>query len=126
MPTKPTTREAIKRAISEFGPMTIQELAEELGKPVKTIGSCVSESRNTKAKHFYVKEWRPQVGISGLPSGVYALGKREDAPKPPTDLKASQARYYLRNKEKIKLRNKLKRMRRQRNPFMTLIQQVTT
>lgn len=121
MPMKPTTRDAIKRLIKEFGPMTVQELADELGKPAKTIGSCISESRRRPEKHFYVKEWRPQIGVAGLPSGVYAIGNRKDAQKPETDVKATRASYYRKHKAKIKL----KRGNRAINPFTALITQVT-
>lgn len=121
MPTKPTTRDAIKRAIREYGPMTAQELAGELGKPVKTIGSCISTSRSGKKKHFYVKEWRPQVGIAGLAAGVYAVGNRPDAEPLVYDRKVINARSYQKNKALIKMR----RSGRQTNHFASLISQVT-
>ncbi|MEK6418437.1 MAG: hypothetical protein V4801_02455 [Burkholderia gladioli] len=121
MPTKPTTRNAIKAAIREHGPMTVQELAEELEKSIKTVGSCIASSRAGKKKHFYVISWRPQVGISGKPAGVYSLGNRADAPKPITDRKATCARYYKQNKARIKL----KRGGRAITPFTSLITQIT-
>lgn len=121
MPTKPTTRDAIKRAIREFGPMTVQELAEELGKNPKTIGSCISTSRSGKKKHFYVKDWRPQVGIAGLAAGIYAVGNRPDAEPFVHDRKATNARYYANNKALIKVR----RTGRSSNHFTSLIAQVT-
>jgi hypothetical protein len=121
MPTKPTTRDAIKRAIREYGPMTARELAEELGKSVKTIGSCISTSRSGKKKHFYVKDWRPQMGIAGLAAGIYAIGNRPDAEPFVQNRKATNARYYQNNKALIKVR----RAGRQTNHFASLISQVT-
>ncbi|VWB07722.1 hypothetical protein [Burkholderia lata] len=121
MPTKPTTRDAIKRAIKEYGPMTVQELAVELEKRVKTVGSCISSSRAGKKKHFYVKEWRPQVGIAGLAAGVYAIGSHRDAEPFTQNRKATNARYYQNNKGLIKVR----RAGRQVNHFASLISQVT-
>ncbi|ARL90996.1 hypothetical protein BOC57_35020 [Burkholderia pseudomallei] len=121
MPTIPTTREAIRHAIQEFGPMTVQELAEELGKLPRTIGSCISSSRTGKKKYFYIKEWRPQVGIAGLAAGVYAVGNRRDAEPYIPNRKATSSRYYQNNKGLIKAR----RTTRPAGPFTSLINQVT-
>ncbi|WP_186183761.1 hypothetical protein [Burkholderia gladioli] len=122
MPAQPRTREAIAQAIRDFGPMTCQELAQELGMHIKTIASCLSYARSGKEKHFHVVAWRPQRGISGLPAGVYALGDRRDAKPPVTDRRASQSRYYQNNKARIKV----KRGNRDINPFTSLITQVTS
>jgi hypothetical protein len=122
MARAPELREAIKRVIREHGPMTVTEIAEELGRSLITIGSCISTARTGKVKHFYVKTHKPQVGRSGVPAGVYAIGARKDAEPPPADRKAGDRRYYAKNKAAIKLR----RTPRANNHFRSLITQVVT
>ncbi|MDW9243589.1 hypothetical protein C7S13_3067 [Burkholderia cepacia] len=101
--------------------MTVLELAEELGMNPRTVGSSMSNARVGKKKHFYIVDYRPQVGNSGLAAGIYAIGNRKDAVRPPPDKKAAGARYYQNHKATIKL----KRGRRDINPFTALITQVT-
>ncbi|OJB09142.1 hypothetical protein [Burkholderia ubonensis] len=121
MPQPPKTRDAIKKLLREFGPLSAVEIAEELGMSLKAISSCLSTSRTGKHKHFYIVGYRPQVGISGLPAGLYAEGNRKDAVPPPCDKKAIGARYYQNHKATIKL----KRTTRRAGPFTSLITQVT-
>lgn len=121
MPTPPTTREAIKRLLREHGPMTVLEIAEEMKKPASTVSSCISTARAGKKKHFYVAGHRPQVGISGMPAGLYAVGNRPDAEPPEHNRKAIGARYYQNNKARIKLRRGVREI----NPFTSLISQIT-
>ncbi|MFP3705939.1 hypothetical protein [Paraburkholderia tropica] len=122
MATPPKTRDAVTRLIREHGPMTIAELAEELGKPKKTVNSCVSSARAGKVKHFYIKDWRRQVGRSGLPAAIFALGNRRDAPYPGADKKTTDRRSYEKHKAIIKLR----RSTRAASPFKTMISQLVT
>ncbi|RQZ08924.1 hypothetical protein DF105_01070 [Burkholderia stagnalis] len=120
MPQPSTTRNAIKKLISDLGPLTAAEIAEELGMTLKAISSCLSTSRTGKRKHFYIVDHRPQVGVSGLPAGIYAVGNRKDAAPPPCDKKGTAARYYQNHKATIKL----KRTTRKAGPFTSLIVQV--
>ncbi|KVN08211.1 hypothetical protein WT09_30780 [Burkholderia stagnalis] len=121
MPHPSTTRDAIKKLIRDLGPLTAAEIAEELGKSLKAVSSCLSTSRTGTRKHFYVIGHRPQVGVSGLPSGLYAIGNRKDVAPPPPDPKGAAARYYQNHKATIKL----KRTTRAAGPFTSLITQVT-
>ncbi|KVP76902.1 hypothetical protein WJ94_15940 [Burkholderia ubonensis] len=121
MPQPPKTRDAIKKLIRDLGPLTAAEIAEELGKTLKAVSSCLSKSRSGKQKHFYVIGYRPQVGVGGLPAGLYAEGNRKDATPPPHDKKVIDARYYQNHKATIKL----KRTTRRAGPFTSLITQVT-
>lgn len=121
MSTPPITREAIKRLIRENGPMTVEEIAHELGKPKKTVGSCMSLARSGKLKHFYIKDHKPQIGRSGMPAALYAIGNRPDASRPTVDRKAVDRRTYEKHKALIKLR----RSTRPESPFKSLITQVT-
>ncbi|MBB3256889.1 hypothetical protein [Paraburkholderia sp. WP4_3_2] len=122
MAPKPKTRDRVKALIREHGPMTTEEIAAELGMLKKTISSCISNSRSTKAKHFYVKDYLPQRGRSGLPAARFALGNRRDAPFPETNRKATARRYYDRNKGVIKAR----RTTREASPFKSMITQLVT
>jgi hypothetical protein len=121
MPQPSTTRNAIKRLLREFGPMSVAEIAAELGKKAKTVSSCISTSRDTKEKHFYIVDYEPQVGRSGLPAGIYAEGNRKDAKPPETDRAATSHRYYENHKARIKLR----RGKKEITPFTSLISQIT-
>jgi predicted ArsR family transcriptional regulator len=121
MPQHPVTRDAIKRVIKDLGPMTYVEIAQELGLKEKTVSSCISTSRSGKTKHFYVVDYRPQIGRSGLPVAVFQVGSRKDAPFPETDRSATSRRYYQNHKAQIKLR----RGAREITPFTSLIIQVT-
>jgi hypothetical protein len=120
MSTPPSTRDAIKRLISENGPMTIEELAAELGKPKKTVGSSVSSARIGKVKHFYIKDYQRQVGRSGIPAALYANGDRRDAPYPGADKRTTDRRSYEKHKAIIRLR----RSTRPQTPFKSLITQL--
>lgn len=121
MPQPSTTRDAIKKLIRQHGPLTAAEISEELGMTLKAISSCLSSSRTGKRKHFYIMGHRPQVGISGLAAGIYAIGSRKDVPPPMPDRKATCARYYVNHKATIKL----KRTTRDAGPFTSLVTQVT-
>lgn len=120
MPRAPELREAIKRVINELGPMTVEEIAEELGRSTITVGSCISTARTGKTKHFYVKGYRPQIGRSGIAAGVYAVGDRKDAARPAHDRRAIGQRYYVKNKALIKAR----RSTRAPSPFKSMITQL--
>lgn len=121
MPQPSTTRDAIKRVLRELGPMTAAEIAEELGKPMKTISSCISTSRSATKKHFYIVDYAPQIGRSGLPAAIFKEGCRKDVPAPIHDRNEISRRYYQNHKAQIKLR----RGKQEITPFTSLIIQVT-
>lgn len=122
MPTPPRTREAIKALIREHGPMTTEEIADELGMLKSTVSSCISSSRSTTAKHFYIKGFRPQLGRAGLPAALFAVGDRKDAEPPEPDRKAIARRSYWKRKGLIKAR----RSTRAQSPFKSMITQLVT
>lgn len=120
MPRPPEMRERIKRLIGELGPMTIEEIAAELGHSMVSVGSCIAKCRTGSSKHFYIKDYRRQVGKPGLAAGVYAVGSRADAPAPDYDRKSKDARYYANNRAVIRLRRRVRPV----NHFTSLIEQV--
>jgi len=122
MPAPARTREAIKALIREHGPMTTEDLADELGMLKSTVSSCISTARKTPEKHFYIKSYVPQIGRAGLPAGLFALGNRRDASPPETDRRAIGRRSYRNNKAVIKAR----RSARAPSPFKSMLTQLVT
>lgn len=121
MAQKPITRDAIKRILRDFGPMTMAEIAAEIHKPIGTINSCINTARKTKAKHFYIFNYDRRIGMKGGFPAIFAEGNRKDAPYPDTSRRTKDHRYYEQNKERLKF------LRRGVTPghFDMLIAQVT-
>ena len=93
MPTPPKTRDAITRLLQEIGPMTANELAIQLSMKVRTVQSCISTSRATPERHFYVIGYERQVGRRGLWAQIYQAGNKRDARTPVIDRSVTDARY---------------------------------
>lgn len=121
MPRPPVLRESIKRLITELGPMTVEEIAAELGRSMVSVGSCIADARAGATKHFYIKRYKRQVGRSGIAAGIYAIGSHKDAPFPRLDKKGNDARWYAKHRAVIRLRKSARPV----NHFTSLIMQVT-
>jgi hypothetical protein len=121
MPQNPTTRDAIKRLIRRHGPLTCAQLCARLKKPMPTVSSCLSTSRSGSVKHFYIVRYEPQIGKSGMPAGVFALGDKPDAPRPEFDRAVIAKRFYKNHKARIAAT----RRKRNVNPFKVAAGHVT-
>ncbi|WP_027798275.1 sigma-70 region 4 domain-containing protein [Paraburkholderia dilworthii] len=118
MAQEPTTRNAITRLLTEFGPMTADEIACELGMHLKTVASAICIARKKPEKYFYVYAYDFQPGSNAVPA-IYAAGKKPDAKRME---KALVSRLYY---ERTKHGKKILRQVQAGNPFGILIAQVT-
>lgn len=102
MAAVPTTRDAIASLLNSVGPMTAVEIANMLGKNVKTVQSCIATARKTKKRYFYVHDYEYTPGFNGVPA-IYAVGRKPDAKRAGTQ--TTQHLYYERTKHLRKLLN---------------------
>jgi hypothetical protein len=102
MAQAPNTRDAIADLLKSVGPMTAAEIANMLGKNIKTVQSCIATARKTKKRHFYVHGYEYTPGFNGVPA-IYAAGNRRDAERVGT--KVTQHLHYERTKHLRKILN---------------------
>lgn len=68
--------------LTEFGPMTAHDIAEELGLTQKEVSLSINSMRRDRINgrrvhiHSYVRTWE---GIQPRPRAVWAVGQGEDA-----------------------------------------------
>ncbi len=91
-----TNDEPILRALSEFSPQSIAQLADNLGWKIKRVEWYIR--RMYAAKLLYVAVY-PRVYTHGMPTPHYAIGNCKDARRPPkSDEKERSAMNYQKMK----------------------------
>ncbi|MDE1179476.1 sigma-70 region 4 domain-containing protein [Paraburkholderia sp.] len=118
MPQPPKTRDAITLVLKEMGPMTAEEIAQELGMKLKTVQSAICIARKKPQKYFYIVDFVFTPGLNGVPA-IYAAGNKRDALRM-TRRERSKERYE-RNRPTRELMHQVM----PGNPFGVLIAQVT-
>lgn len=103
------SREDIRTALTEVGPMTCVELSKFLGIGISAIKDSVSRWRKSSVREIYVSRWETPAEREGRTSGrlsaVWAVGNRSDALKPPRTPKKEQNRLYKqRHRDLLKAR----------------------
>lgn len=106
----------IIEALRESGPMTKQEIADYTGLPFSKVASCIDSARYLyPGKIFRIVEFRPQVGVFGIPIAVFTHAGGPDAPKlQRTDAerkKINDARYREKNRASINAYHRARRSR---------------
>lgn len=108
MPTVPTTRWAIQKAIDEDGPLAAVEMTEATGLTRKSINGAVHLMR--KKKMLHIVDWKRNLGTGGVFAPIYANGDGPDKPKPKLDpVKEAQQRYREKMRQVSRAKLKLKR-----------------
>lgn len=109
---KSKTRQIIINALRELGPMTIHEIAEETGLPVRKVSRQICATRHMHpGKYFRVVRYQPLVGRTGKDLRVYAAEEGPDVPNKVDEaarLKARQARYRNKHRAVINARNRVR------------------
>lgn len=125
MPIKPTTRDAITAALKECGPMTAPELAHYLGWERNRVNTCLTTARNNHpGKFFRIVRYQRQVGVQGRETPVYHASAGPDAPRPTFDAehkRATQQRYYQRNRAMFAMGRKLRTGQAAASPWAGLV-----
>lgn len=126
MPSVPVTRDAIKKALRDHGPMTAPEIIETLGRPVEAINGSIRAARVKGTMHFRIIAYRRQLEHGGRQSPVYDVGPGADVAKPPPLGKKghneAQHRYAATRKAERRVFDAMRRGGKI-NPFMQLIRE---
>ncbi|HVM91763.1 MAG TPA: hypothetical protein VMT67_03070 [Terriglobales bacterium] len=117
MAPKPHVQEGVKRLLRDIGPMTVVELARELGAHTETVRTSVNTCRKAQNKEVYILRFEYGTSKTHAPA-VYAYGNKPDA-KRLTESKRKHLAY-----ERTKFKRALIRSGQTQNPFNVLIKQV--
>lgn len=99
MPMPATTRDAITAALKEFGPMSVAEIAEYLGRARNVVNTCMTSARrHHPGKFFRIVSYRRQVGVPGRETPIYTTGPGRDAPRPNFDTAQTRSARYQRSR----------------------------
>lgn len=122
MPTPPTTRDAITKALTDCGPMTVAELVEHLQWTRTRVDGCISLARaNHPGQFFRIVRYRHGRGRE---AAVYAAGPGKDAKRPTFDqahVAARNGSYYRRNRARLAVARKLRAGAPMASPWSGLI-----
>ena len=119
------TREAIVRLLIDGVPRSVPEIAEELGKHVKSIESCIRDTRNkfgVGLNGFVIAQWYLYRGKGGRASPMYlnGNGERFDLKRPKFDANANRQRYRDKMRAVIRSRN-VARKGKELNPWLQIL-----
>lgn len=113
--------------LKDLGPMTKQEIAEQLGLTKKTVDGAINYLRKMRpGASFRIVGWR---GTTGRDAGIYAAEDGADETAPPIRRQArraaSRAKYRAKNREAINAKNRVRAAERKGrslavNPWMPL------
>ncbi|WP_321905157.1 hypothetical protein [Paraburkholderia tropica] len=117
MAPKPHIQDGVKRLLRDIGPMTVAELARELGSHTETVRVSVNSCRKAKEKEVYILRFEYGTSKTHAPA-VFAYGDKPDA-KRLTESKRKHLAY-----ERTKFKRALMRSGLNSNPFNVLIKQV--
>jgi hypothetical protein len=95
---KPTIRLKILDMLRQYGPMSVREMADELGVAPQNVKSSIRSMREAEARGeprlVYVCEWEfPSRPHGGRENALWALGSKKDKKRPPTDPRIAWNRY---------------------------------
>lgn len=122
---KSPTREAIVRLLIDGVPRSVPEIAEELGKHVKSIESCIRDTRNkfgVGLNGFVIAQWHLYRGKGGRASPMYlnGNGERFDLKRPKFDANANRRRYMDKMRAVIRAKNRV-RKGKGLNPWLQIL-----
>ncbi len=121
---KSPIRDKVIECLTEHGPQTAQEIAENSGLAYEKVIDAICGSRSKYGtQHFRITAYRRPVS-SGSVAPVYTLGPGRDAYKPkmntPEDRKRIQERYREKNRAIIRARTRKSRGIKP-NPFFDIL-----
>lgn len=94
------SRQKIVDILTELGPMTMREIADQLKTDLDRIRSFIGSTRQKKPGVIYIQSYRrDEDGGRLYPRAVWAAGNRPDAKKPP---KLGHPEYNRRARKKRK------------------------
>lgn len=100
--------ERVLAALTEFGPMTVADIAEETGINIPAISMAIIAARKPTAPvRVYLHSWRydpvaTKHGSYLAPRMVFALGNRKDAPRPAPKTHAQKCKTWrLRTEQRV-------------------------
>lgn len=97
-----TYRQRILDLLAEHGPMTLRELAHDIGISADLLRCYVGSLRQRRPGVIYIDSYRrDEDGGRLYPRALYALGNKPDAKRPK---KLTQSEYNRRAREKAKVR----------------------
>lgn len=98
-----STYQKIIKALTDHGPMTARDLAEEIKINLRLVQGVLGWIRTEHPNTIYIQNWRHEKTASRLNmNAVYALGSRPDA-KRPKSMSASQKCKRWRQKQKFQI-----------------------
>ena len=82
MPRPPIIRMQIVELLERDGPMTIEEIAEALGKTKESIDGILRKTMVLAPDALHIARYQPQVGRKGKASPLFAAGAGKNATRP--------------------------------------------
>lgn len=94
------SRQLIIETLTAHGPMTMREIAEELGADIDALRGFIGSIRQKKPGVIYIHSWRRDTDGGRLyPRALWAAGSHKDARRPQ---KLGRSEYNRRAREKRK------------------------
>lgn len=94
-------RSVISLLNGDLGPLGTHEIASLVGMPSKNIAACIHQHRRNHGSKRLIRiaDWAFVGGFGGGWKAQWGIGGKPDAPKPPADARACQARYREKNRQ---------------------------
>ena len=91
------------KLLESEGELTVDELAESLGRHTSTIKQSIAEGRKRNPDALHIARWDRHLLTGGRPSAVWAIGKGADKAPPKSLSRPEIARRCYRNHKAVVL-----------------------